>query len=411
MEAGEKIIENYDSGIFWFVALTAPAIYKFSKLLPDPVYIFYTHGENGKGKTLSNKIALSLFGNPEELFSTLNSTNINVEGEVLERKDTVVLLDEEGTHSPDDKKSAEHLVNLIYRLSSGRERGRAKITGNPRQRRKYRGIILFTSERSFKTLLFSGTTSRPKLGTLRRIITVPANNLYLFDEELGNLYNTLRNNHGNLIGDWISFLKREENLRKLRERFELHRDALVDRYPFRGQQYPLALLFAVIEVAGELFGFNVSRYVMSGGVNDKLIADNWELYRESVIDQREKFLKALLSMQEEEPDRFLFPSDDPDKEKVKKIYGKFGENFCYLTTSGLIYVFKKAQIDVANETEAKRKLVLWGLAEPDEKRVAKRTHFSYRGKTQEAVKVYFSSEDGEEQQPQNTEEDYDSIDF
>jgi len=165
----KEIVENEPAGILWFVGLLAPLM----KLFKYNTGIFFTYGTSGLGKTLSNLLALSLYGSFKELFETVDGTKVGDELLFDSRKDTPVLLDEIDTAGKEVRKKIDE---LIYHFASGRGRRRSNKRLEMRKKATYRGLLLLTSERSLLSII-TNSQDELKQGVFRRTVQIPVDRI------------------------------------------------------------------------------------------------------------------------------------------------------------------------------------------------------------------------------------------
>jgi uncharacterized protein (DUF927 family) len=137
-------------GIVLLLGLAAPLLRKFS----IKNVTFHLSGLLHGGKSCSVYFAMSLYGNPDKLFSTWNSTKVGKE--IF----TSMFTDE--------------IINLIYDFEGGKGKTRGNKGLHLQEDKRYRGILLSTGEKDIDTLVESLKHLRtvPR-GAYRRTIEYP----------------------------------------------------------------------------------------------------------------------------------------------------------------------------------------------------------------------------------------------
>jgi hypothetical protein len=119
------------------------------------------------GKSISHHLPLSLFGDAVKLFSTFNNTANRFEEMQTSYKILPFIIDDHllGFSGLDPKKKAEELSKLIFRMASGRKKGRYKdsLSSN-----KFYGAILTSTEKPIIPLIDNLDTK----GQLLRILEI-----------------------------------------------------------------------------------------------------------------------------------------------------------------------------------------------------------------------------------------------
>ena len=166
-------------------------------------------GLSGTGKTTAGKIALSVYGDPEKLYLTANATRVALELLLSQRKDIPVLLDEITTEKD---KLIEELIMDFYH---GKGRSRANKSVLLRETHTYRGALILTSETGLEKIISAKDTATR--GILRRSLIVEFLDNAVPEDILALVNQKIKENYGNLIADWIEYIK--ENKEEIKEGF------------------------------------------------------------------------------------------------------------------------------------------------------------------------------------------------
>ncbi len=105
---------------------------------------FHFLGSSSMGKSLSLKVAASVWGNPDRYVKTWRSTDNALEGTASEHNDSFLPLDEVSEGNP------TILGNIIYMLGNGQGKGRSTTTGHNRTAKTWRIIFLSNGEKTIQ---------------------------------------------------------------------------------------------------------------------------------------------------------------------------------------------------------------------------------------------------------------------
>lgn len=103
---------------------------------------FHLLGSSSMGKSLSLKVAASVWGKPDSYTKTWRSTDNALEGTASEHNDSFLPLDEISEGNP------TILGNIIYMLGNGTGKGRSTTTGHNRIAKTWRIIFLSNGEKT-----------------------------------------------------------------------------------------------------------------------------------------------------------------------------------------------------------------------------------------------------------------------
>jgi hypothetical protein len=378
---GEYLMLGY---VFGF---SAPLV----NILDTGNFVVFLEGEAGKGKSTTNYIALSLYGNYRKLKLTMNMTENAFEVVLKQRRDTYICFDEVNTGAKD---IAMQLVKAVYSVEAGTGRGRLRLDITLREMARYRGIVGITSEESFSS--FMNAVGRTVRGAQRRTVLV---DFSAFDRKVDNslfygVYEGIRKNYGGLIGDWIAYINKRKD--EIERAYLLWLDTLKDEdrgYKFVGQERYLALLFTTAEKVCEVFGLGTDAQDRVLDYLWKVCEANDEAQREvSKVYERDGLRELIIEFVEAHYNNFEWMRTRTTEKgnlieytsqeaKASALYGlvKAYEGHLYLTSLG--YKALSNYLKVQQKVLSKL-LIEFGFAEPSQEganQLVKRT------------KIFFSS--------------------
>lgn len=181
-------------------------------------------GTTGKGKTLSARIGLSMFGNATEgensLASNMNSTSVGHEIKFNQFRDMPNLLDEAGTTKGSAEVKARAVLDTIFQFFSGQGRSRATKTLKLREETVFRGVLFLTMEYELQQIEKMANTQEK--GYFRRTIEVfsesedflPSKDVFDFGQinstfgHIGEIFiSSIMENYNEIESDFIKFEK------------------------------------------------------------------------------------------------------------------------------------------------------------------------------------------------------------
>ena len=117
------------------------------ELLEDDGGGFHLLGSSSMGKSLSLKLAASVWGNPDRYVKTWRSTDNALEGTASEHNDSFLPLDEISECDP------KIVGKTVYMLANGQGKGRSTTTGHNRIAKTWRIIFLSNGEESLQNFM------------------------------------------------------------------------------------------------------------------------------------------------------------------------------------------------------------------------------------------------------------------
>lgn len=152
-------------------------------LLEQRSFMFYNWCESGSGKTAALKCGASVWGNPNDLLVTLNSTNVGIERLLTFINNFPLFIDEKQINN-----SQKQLESLIYMISNGIGRIRGAKVGGLQNIGKWKNVVLLTGEETIET----ETTNNGVANRIIEIFGTPFEN----KKEVPQIYETINKNYG-----------------------------------------------------------------------------------------------------------------------------------------------------------------------------------------------------------------------
>jgi len=128
---------------------------------------FHIIGDSSTGKTTLIEAACSVWGHGEQFKRTWRATSNGLEGVAAQRNDTLLALDEIGEADPKD------IGSVVYCIANGTGKARASRSGDARQAKRWKLILLSTGEKRLSDIMAEGG-KRQQTGQEIRLITLDA---------------------------------------------------------------------------------------------------------------------------------------------------------------------------------------------------------------------------------------------
>ncbi len=194
-------ILQYDVARFMLASSFASPLLK---MLKERCFVIYVYGPTRGGKTAATKVALSVWGNPEDTMVSFNSTANAVEKTAAFLSNLPMGIDERQV-----VKDQGFVEQLIYLLANGQSKGRLKKDSSPQDKSYWRNIIIATGEDS----LTNDSTRGGVVSRTIEIFTQP-----LPDEELAsNMHRKVEDAHGSAGPEFMRRILLEDKASLLEE--------------------------------------------------------------------------------------------------------------------------------------------------------------------------------------------------
>lgn len=217
---------------------------------------FHMVGSSSMGKSLSLKVAASVWGNPDNYVRTWRSTDNALEGTACQHNDSFLALDEISECDP------KIIGKSVYMLANGQQKGRSTTTGHNRAAKTWRIIFLSNGEEALDKFM-AQVGQKTNAGIEVRIAHIEADagkGLKTFDslvlaatgEAQADRIRTLSSSYFGSAGmAWL------EHITQDKAAITATAKALIDdfmiRYPdVKGQAYRVGTRFAIVAAAGEI---------------------------------------------------------------------------------------------------------------------------------------------------------------
>jgi len=219
---------------------------------------FHMRGDGSTGKSTTQVVAASVYGNPERYKQSWKATDNALEGVAAQHNDCLLILDEIGEVDP------KVVGECAYMLGNGQGKARAARTGVPRPRLAWRLLFLSSGEKSLSDHM-QEVGKRTKAGQETRMADIPADagrGMGAFEDVHGHeggaafsrhLVAQASTCHGAAGRAWLQWLTENkdgltERIRTLTRRIELQ----IIPEAAAGQAQRVGARFALVGAAGEL---------------------------------------------------------------------------------------------------------------------------------------------------------------
>ncbi|MEH7163128.1 DUF927 domain-containing protein [Priestia megaterium] len=294
-----------------YASFASPLVHIFN----TKTFIFEWSGETSKGKTISQRVAASVWGNPDEsgILKKWNNTPVAIERLASLTNHVPLFLD-------DTKQAyAKNVASTVYNLAGGQGKGRGSIKGM-QITRQWKNIVFSTGEQVITAFSKDG-------GTAARVIPITGLPFGKADDEtfliVKQLERGIKRHYGTAGKIFIEFLlDNKDQWETWQEMFEQKDIFYAERAKGNTIASRLAEYFALIDMASVLFKkcFNLqwdNKPLLS--LWDEIILENED------IDRPKQALEAVMSWIHSEENR-LFVRDGETKFKPSDCIGKWNED-------------------------------------------------------------------------------------
>ena len=245
-----EIMTDHPAALILLLGYATPLIGLFD-LKPCITMIY---GGAGDGKSTAAFLPLSLYGNYQKLFQTMNATKVGKEIAFSMNKDLPCLFDEMNTAgNGDGVVLARTLIETIYGFYSGKGRTRSTVNLALAHQAEYQGLLMLTSERSLESI-FSVIPNISVAGAYRRTLEISVldrHTLWHYNDAesaafFGRIYKNIGENYGYAGKEWLDYLSSPEKQDDIKRRYEdLLEQESGDR-DLKGTENLIALLAAIL---------------------------------------------------------------------------------------------------------------------------------------------------------------------
>lgn len=198
--------------IFCGVAVAAPLIRPL-KITNMQAHLF---GGVNSGKTMLARLIASIFGNPQELLRTFESSPKRRQADAAANNDMPTIYDELETVR--GQRAEASLVQSVYAFFNGRGNQNLNVDGTARDTFKFTGSRLSTGERQILKVA-------DQFGAYKRLVPLECKGK-IFDKQLATqIYRFTADNFGHFGRGWTAYIA--EHLNEIREKYEAKEQAIL----------------------------------------------------------------------------------------------------------------------------------------------------------------------------------------
>lgn len=215
---------------------------------------FHLLGSSSMGKSLSLKLAASVWGNPDRYVKTWRSTDNALEGTASEHNDSFLPLDEISECDP------KIVGKTVYMLANGQGKGRSTTTGHNRIAKTWRIIFLSNGEESLQNFM-AQAGQKTNAGIEVRVAHIDAGKgLKTFDSlvlaktseaQADRIKELSRAYYGSAGIAWLEHITSDKAATTANAR-QLVSDFMSQYSDLTAQAHRVAKRFAIVSAAGEL---------------------------------------------------------------------------------------------------------------------------------------------------------------
>lgn len=307
---------------------------------------FHILGSSSMGKSLSLKLAASVWGNPDSYTKTWRSTDNALEGTASEHNDSFLPLDEISECDP------KIIGKAAYMLANGQGKGRSTTSGHNRTAKSWRIVFLSNGEESLQNFM-AQAGQKTNAGIEVRLVHIDADagkGLKTFDslvmadtgaaqadkiKELSHAY------YGVAGMAWLEHITKDKGATTATAR-ELVSDFMSQYSNLAPQAHRVAKRFAIVAAAGEMATQADITGWQAGQATTAVMKclDNWldNYGRDGEHEQRQIIEHIKAFIEQHGSSRFQACHRNPYQDFEAKItnrvgYRNYGTGEYYFTTS------------------------------------------------------------------------------
>ena len=294
-------------------------------------FVLYLYGNTRGGKSTCLLCGASAVGNSDMVFS-FDGTNNGLLGMAAETNDYPFFVDEKQSADP---KLKEGMQRFIYSVANGKERVRAKKDGSIKAVRAWQNITIANGETSM-------TDDNATGGVHTRLLQIRAPKEILSSDDCKEIRRIIRHNYGHafpLVIDKIF----EYGTDKLREHYQLFISQFEKKFSNVLPDYCryMALLTLADILLNQAIGIDNQNYVDTL-FNSGMIFSLIPTLEEIADTPREiDFVTDFIAQNQ----KYFLDATPATIEQLPFVYGKFDDDFVYISVAALQNACKNAGFD------------------------------------------------------------------
>lgn len=221
LDTWTSFISKFRNNVKFRFMLAASAAAPLLKILDQRSFVLYNWGSSRSGKTAALKAALSIWGMPEEILGSFNTTQVGLEYMAALFNDLPLGLDERQL-AGQLQFQQEKLENIVYMITSGRGRWRGKKDGGLQKVQFWRTIVIATGEEPI-------ATSTSMTGVTTRIVEL-FGSPFAIEQDAIRMHQFLETSYGS-AGEWLAHYYTTASKEYLRILFEKINETLAQFDP------------------------------------------------------------------------------------------------------------------------------------------------------------------------------------
>lgn len=299
------------------------------RILGHRIFVVYNYGDSRAGKSAMLHTALSVWGNPENLMCTFNTTAVGMERLAGLFNDLVLGIDEKQI-----QKSQNELEKLIFMLSSGTGKVRGNKTGGVQELNTFNVLVLATGEQTI-------TTEESTTGVATRILELEGSPFNYKEELSSKMYETTQKYYGAAGRKYIEILINkysQDNYKTLKNIFEEIKTELKSKTTNDIYSYissVAVIVLADVIVSKELFGeINKDESIKMGlNILEKLgTSQEIDVVEKAYLEITSWILSNYKAFDKYKTD-YKTEYDDTESSSFKESFGLFDKGVYYVHTS------------------------------------------------------------------------------
>ncbi|AOY74710.1 DUF927 domain-containing protein [Clostridium formicaceticum] len=254
------------------------------KLLNHRIFFVHNWGDSRGGKTAALKAALSVWGNPEELMTSFNATNVGLERLASFFNDLPLGIDERQVAGG----KQEYIETLVYMLSMGYSKVRGTKTGGLENQKSWRSIVLTTGEEPL-------TTMGSQTGVHTRALEIHGSP-FEREEEARSMHNFITMNYGVTGPFFIEKLMEDMKPHELQDRHKEIQETLMGINENHKKIGSHVSSVAVVILADELMNkwLFLEKENISIAMGNEILSNLEDMMHTDIVERAYEFIQGWL---------------------------------------------------------------------------------------------------------------------
>ncbi|MFR3645719.1 MAG: bifunctional DNA primase/polymerase [Enterocloster aldenensis] len=306
----QKECMEYRKNLFVRLLMDASLASILIKKINCLCFVLHLWGASGTGKTVAFMVAASIWGIPDELILSVDSTINYCTSRAALMKSLPVFVDE-------TQLSRGNLEKLIYAMTEGKERGRLSRNSSEKDRKTWENVSFFNGEQPI-------VGEQSGAGAVNRVIELEIDSPLFTD--FGHVLETVRENNGHAGERFVRYIQGLSDAELIRRHKDLCQKLSILAQSTGKQVQSLACILLADQLAGEC--------LFPGEPAVDLLEGVGVLKRDDEVSQAERAYRFIIDWIAANENMF-------DPRYSNKIMGRIARDNCLFNQTELLAVLEE----------------------------------------------------------------------